>query len=423
MSILSMTSSSTHRLRSWFDTAARFLGGRTVVAVPTADEAIEVEAAIPWEAALLDSLPDPAIVVSGTSLAAPTGWRFVRANRRARDVFRILRDNGPLLSVVRDPVVLEAVGASLFGGPADASEHYWVTALEAQWRVLTQPLTSAGSEHYALLMFRDDTDVLRADRTRADFLANASHELRTPLASLLGYIETLRGHAREDPVAREKFLGIMQIQAERMNRLIDDLMSLSRIELNEYVPPAGEADLGQVTSDVLDALSPLARDRGVSLEYHGPQIGEALVLGDRDQLVQVVQNLVDNALKYSVAGGVVSVEVSADKVIAQPATGRLDGRARFWILGPEHAPAQRFVTLQVTNGGAGLAREHLPRLAERFYRVEGQKSGERSGTGLGLAIVKHIINRHHGALMVESTLGEGAMFIAYLPKRPATQSS
>jgi two-component system phosphate regulon sensor histidine kinase PhoR len=268
------------------------------------------------------------------------------------------------------------------------------------------------------VMLRDETDIRRADRTRADFLANASHELRTPLASLLGFIETLRGHARQDPAAREKFLGIMQSQAERMSRLIDDLMSLSRIELNEHIPPSGEADVALAALDVLDAIAPLAADKGVRVEQTIPPPGQAMISGDRDQLVQVAQNLVENALKYSTAGCKVQVEVAAGIGSPEPQPTRFEGRSRFWLLSPEHAPEQRYVTLRVTDFGPGLAREHLPRLAERFYRVEGQKSGERSGTGLGLAIVKHIVSRHHGALLVESTPGEGSTFTVFFQQGP-----
>src|SRR5581483_9223082 len=165
------------------------------------------------------------------------------------------------------------------------------------WRVLTRPLESgADGARRALLVLRDETDSRRNERMRADFLANASHELRTPLASLAGFIETLRGHAKDDPVARERFLGVMAAQAGRMARLIDDLMSLSRIELNEHIAPDGRVDVALATLDVVDALAPLAAENGVKLDYKLAERGKAMVIGDRDQILQVAQNLIDNAL-------------------------------------------------------------------------------------------------------------------------------
>jgi two-component system phosphate regulon sensor histidine kinase PhoR len=251
---------------------------------------------------------------------------------------------------------------------------------------------------------------------RADFLANASHELRTPLASLTGFIETLRGHARDDAVARERFLGVMAAQAARMARLIDDLMSLSRIELNEHIAPEGRLDVVLAVLDVIDALAPLAAERGVRLAARLVERGVANIVGDRDQMLQVAQNLIDNAVKYSPAGGVVDIEVVAGLTADAAIAPLRPGAARLSLLSPDLVGGERFVALRVTDHGPGIAREHLPRLSERFYRVEGQKSGERLGTGLGLAIVKHIINRHRGGLVIESVEGAGTTFTAYLPQ-------
>jgi two-component system phosphate regulon sensor histidine kinase PhoR len=268
----------------------------------------------------------------------------------------------------------------------------------------------------AVLAFRDETELRRVERTRVDFLANASHELRTPLASLSGFIETLRGHAREDEGARERFLGIMQAQAERMSRLIDDLMSLSRIELNEHVAPDNEVDLSLAVMDAVDAAAPLARSRGVKLDPRLAARGAARITGDRDQIVQVAQNLIDNALKYSREGTAIRIDVEAGLTAMQAAAGDRTAAARLSLLTPDHT-AETYAVLRVRDEGAGMAREHLPRLTERFYRVEGQKSGEREGTGLGLAIVKHIANRHRGGLVVESAEGQGTTFTAYFPMR------
>jgi two-component system phosphate regulon sensor histidine kinase PhoR len=257
---------------------------------------------------------------------------------------------------------------------------------------------------------------------RADFLANASHELRTPLASLAGFIDTLRGHAKDDPGARERFLGIMASQAWRMARLIEDLMSLSRIELNEHIRPSDEVDLVLTVQDVMDALAPQAREAGVAFEaVLGPR-GEAAVVGDRDQIVQVAQNLIDNAVKYAGRGGRVRVELERGVTAEAAVTLKNPQASRLSLLTPDHT-GDRYAALRISDSGPGIKREHLPRLTERFYRVEGQKSGERLGTGLGLAIVKHIMNRHQGGLAVESAEGEGATFLIYFPLARAPRAA
>lgn len=272
-----------------------------------------------------------------------------------------------------------------------------------------------GQPGQVLLALRDETEIRRSERTRADFLANASHELRTPLASLAGFIETLRGHARDDAEARDRFLGIMHIQAERMRRLIDDLMSLSRIELGEHIPPSGSVDMAVAVIDVLDALGPLAKERSVVFWPVLPASGVAMAAADRDQILQVIQNLVENAIKYTPIGGAVNIEVLTGLPPATAAAPMSDLAAHFSILTPDHAAGRRYVAVKVRDFGPGIGRNHLPRLTERFYRVEGQKTRERPGTGLGLAIVKHIINRHRGGLIVESTEGSGSLFSAYIP--------
>jgi len=216
-------------------------------------------------------------------------------------------------------------------------------------------------------------------------------------------------------VARERFLGVMAAQAGRMARLIDDLMSLSRIELNEHIAPEGRVDIALAVLDVCDALSPLAAERKVRLRTNIPQRGVAVIAGDRDQILQVAQNLIDNAAKYSPPGDVVDIEVAAGLTAEAALAPTLEGGTRLSILNPDLVGGERFVVLRCTDRGPGIAREHLPRLSERFYRVEGQKSGERLGTGLGLAIVKHIVNRHRGGLAIESVEGRGTTFVAYFP--------
>jgi two-component system phosphate regulon sensor histidine kinase PhoR len=371
----------------------------------------------PAFAALVDSLPDPVMVVSARDAEDASDRRLVFANLAARELLRIQTAGGPLVSAIRHPEVLEAVDESLFGGLNGEAAYETGGAQDRFWRVRTRPLApAADGARLALMVIRDETDSRRNERMRADFLANASHELRTPLASLTGFIETLRGHARDDPNARERFLAVMAGQAGRMARLIDDLLSLSRIELNEHIAPEGQVDVSLVTQDVIAALAPLAAERGVKLETRIAERGRAMIIGDRDQMVQVAQNLIDNALKFSVPGGTVEIDVVDDVTADAALAPTRAGAARLSLLSPDLVGGERFVALRCADHGVGIAREHLPRLSERFYRVEGQKSGERLGTGLGLAIVKHIINRHRGGLAIESVEGQGATFTVYLPR-------
>lgn len=383
--------------------------------IPGAVPAVAAESGPPF-VAILDRLPDPLMVIAAEEADDLTGRRFLFANAAARDLFKIQRQGALLVTAVRNPRVLEAVDEALFGNVEGVVEFETGGAQGRSWLAHARPLKDApGRSRLALLALRDETDARRSERTRADFLANASHELRTPLASLSGFIETLRGHAKDDPGARDKFLGIMLAQAERMSRLIDDLMSLSRIELNEHIAPLGRVDMAMAAIDVIDALAPQAREKGVTFDPVLPPRGGAVVDGDRDQIIQVIQNLIDNAIKYTPEHGVIRVEIFPGLSAEAAAAARDPAASRLSLLTPDHDAGERYAVLRVTDRGPGLAREHLPRLTERFYRVEGQKSGERSGTGLGLAIVKHIMNRHRGGLTVESVQGEGATFGVYLP--------
>jgi len=368
---------------------------------------------------LFEALADPVLVVSGGEADDIADRRVVLANAAARELLRVPREGGLLVSALREPAVLEAVDEALFGGLERTTGYAGVGAQTRHWRALTRPLAPADGRALALVVLRDETEVRRMELMRVDFLANASHELRTPLASLSGFIETLKGHARDDPKARDKFLDIMATQADRMGRLVADLLSLSRIELNEHIPPSGRVDLARATSDVIDAVSVLSAERQVRIVLQGPAVA-APVHGDRDEIVQVVQNLVDNAIKYSAQGDAIEVVIQPDLTLEQasaPWSGgnRGDGATRLPLVRPDREPGLRYAAVTVRDHGPGMAREHLPRLTERFYRVEGQKSGERAGTGLGLAIVKHIVNRHRGGLTVESAPGRGAKFTAYFP--------
>jgi two-component system phosphate regulon sensor histidine kinase PhoR len=369
----------------------------------------------------VEALPDPILVVTGAERADLSGRRYVLANAAARELLRIPTGEGLLLSAIRDPEVLAAIDKALFDA-ADADCVYETTGAQTRsFGVRARALGGgAAGPRAALVSFHDETEVRRVERTRVDFLANASHELRTPLASLSGFIETLRGHARDDPAAREKFLGIMQAQADRMARLVADLTSLSRIELDEHVAPRGVVDLSLVVGEVVEAAAPLGPTRDVRLQWTTPAGGPVLVRGERDQIVQVVQNLLDNAMKYSPPGGDVRIDLASGLSEAAAAAGP-EGTPRLSLVAPDPSP-ETYAVLRVIDQGPGIARQNLPRLSERFYRVGGQKSGDRAGTGLGLASVKHIVNRHRGGLVVASAEGEGSTFTAYFPMAGSSEA-
>ena len=367
-------------------------------------------------ATLVEALPDPLMVISALEPDDLIGRRYVFANAAARELLKIQADSGLLVTALRDPDVLEVIDEALFGSVSGETVYNFGGAQERVFRAMARPLSQAADgSRMALIVFREETESRRVERTRVDFLANASHELRTPLASLSGFIETLRGHAREDVGARDRFLQIMQTQADRMSRLIDDLMSLSRIELNEHIAPGGEVDLHNAVLDVLDAVGPIAKGRKVRIEVEGPGPGAARVVGDRDQIIQVVQNLVDNALKYSPPGGAVRVALESGLTAEAAQAPRAADAARMGLLTPDHAQ-DLYGVLRISDSGPGLAREHLPRLTERFYRVDVGDSRAQGGTGLGLSLVKHILARHRGRLLIESVPGQGATFTACLPQ-------
>jgi two-component system phosphate regulon sensor histidine kinase PhoR len=360
---------------------------------------------------ILELLPEPVILVRGREGEAP---EIAYGNQAAREVFRIDLTDAPLGAALRRPEVLEAIEEALATSTPAEVAFETIGVQPRFWRAFAKPLEpETGGEKRLVVVLRDETDARRTERMRADFLANASHELRTPLASLAGFVETLRTHAKDDTVAREKFLGIMAQQATRMARLVDDLLSLSRIELNEHIAPSGKVDLARTVQDVSDAIRPLTEERGVTVAITVPEHVPS-VTGDRDQLVQVIQNLVDNAVKYTPRGGKVAVSLET-AVNGEAARQPSRSGVGLSLLSPDAGDGQRYVVVRITDEGPGIARQHLPRLSERFYRVEGQRSG---GTGLGLAIVKHVVNRHRGGLLVESAEGEGSTFSVYFPVAP-----
>ncbi len=323
------------------------------------------------------------------------------ANEGARALLSEAAVGRSLLGVLRHPPLIDALDQVLAG----AASIDGIETPVGQDRLLVADLRRLGAER-ALIALRDDSAARRLERLRSDFIANVSHELKTPIATLMGFIETLRGPAKGDAAAHERFLGIMQEQAGRMSRLVADLLSLSRIELNEHARPSGGANLGDILGHVADALSLRAAERNMRIELPPPAFWGAMgrVLGDDEELTQVFQNLIDNAVKYGRAG--TPVTVAAER-IADP----LEIKTHL----PAARQAKAMVAISVADHGEGIAREHLPRLTERFYRVDAARSRDLGGTGLGLAIVKHIVNRHRGSLEIESTPGEGSRFTVYLP--------
>jgi two-component system, OmpR family, phosphate regulon sensor histidine kinase PhoR len=361
---------------------------------------------------ILELLPEPVLLVRASDDAAP---EIAYGNRAARELYRIELVGAPLGAALRRPEVLETIDEALATGEPAEVAFETIGVQPRFWRAFAQPLDTTGPTKELVILLRDETDARRTERMRADFLANASHELRTPLASLAGFVETLRTHAKDDPEARDRFLAIMAQQAGRMARLIDDLLSLSRIELNEHIAPEGRVEMAQVLSDVADATRPITAERQVNLDVLQPS-GPRAVVGDRDQLVQVIQNLVDNAVKYSRPAGRVRIGLDLAPSLEAARAATREGAVALSLLSPDTASeGQAYVVVRIADEGPGIARQHLPRLSERFYRVEGQKSG---GTGLGLAIVKHVVNRHRGGVTVESAEGEGTTFSVYLPAAP-----
>ncbi len=369
------------------------------------ETALRAEAERAQRTALIDALAEPAMFIDAQG-------KVETANAAARRQFRFVGAEPLLSAVVRRPELLDAVANARREAGPQKFEFVERDETDRYFTCVAAPLGSG-----VLVSMHDLTDIKRAEFARVDFLANASHELRTPLTSLAGFIETLRGPARDDPAARDRFLDIMYGQAERMKRLISDLLSLSRIELIEHRPPEGDADLAAVVAEAGDALLPVAKERNIKLRVMGPS-SSVNVTGARDELAQVAQNLIDNAIKYSEAGDVVEIEVLSG--LTREEAAALAGRK--WesaghmsiVTAPAGPPAGRYAVLRVSDSGAGIERQYLPRLSERFYRVDPGR-GLRPGTGLGLAIVKHVVQRHRGEFLVESEPGRGSAFGVVLP--------
>lgn len=344
----------------------------------------------PAVGAMVAGMPDPAVLLDRAG-------RVIHLNLAAAQLAPALRKRELAQFALRTPEIIAALREAIA-----TAEPRRVTFVDhapvERWMELfitpiAVPTTFGGKDYCMLMTFQDQTPLRRIEEMRADFVANASHELRTPLAALSGFIDTLQGPARDDAKARDRFLGIMHAQATRMARLIDDLLSLSRVELSAHVRPDTLIDIVPIIRQVIDGLEPLATERHVAIEVNLPD-APAMIAGDREELLRVFENLVENGLKYGASGGRVIVTLAA----AESPEG-----AREW-------------QAKVRDFGPGIPPEHLPRLTERFYRVDAGDSRAQGGTGLGLALVKHIVGRHHGRLLIASVPPDGATFTACFPQ-------
>ncbi len=336
---------------------------------------------------MIEAIPSPILVIG-------EGQRVRAANAAAQALFGTAIVGRPSTSALRHPAFLDGLDLALVGGRGSQVRLALNGASgESLMRVHFSP-QDLGSGRVAVAMFEDLTPLEHAESMRRDFVANVSHELRTPLTALVGFIETLRGAAREDPAARERFLGIMEREAARMIRLVNDLLSLSRVEAEERRRPSDSVDIVAILRSAVAMQRQQDAAAGVDLRLEG-EPGPIQIPGDADQLTQVFHNLIENALKYGASGGEVVVRVS--RLAHEPV-----------LRGPA-------VQVEVIDRGDGIDPIHLPRLTERFYRVDTHRSREKGGTGLGLAIVKHIVARHRGRLKIESDVGKGSNFIVMLP--------
>jgi len=336
---------------------------------------------------VVTALPDPVLLVGPDE-------RIVARNGRAEQLFGTDITGWHYVTALRQPALLDTIEATLAdGGRRNTRFLSRDGNRDTAWDVSVAGIV-LDTGHHVLVAFADRSAVEEAGQMRRDFVANVSHELRTPLTALLGFIETLRGSAREDAAARDRFLGIMEQEAGRMHRLVEDLLSLSRVEDEERLRPTAPVDLVEVIREAVTVLGPMARDQGLELRLELPD-APRVIPGDSGQLYQVVSNLVENAIKYGGSGG--SVDLALTGPVRETAL-QCDG-----------------LTLSVTDRGEGIAAHHIARLTERFYRIDTHRSRQVGGTGLGLAIVKHIVSRHRGRLRIDSTPGQGSTFAVLLP--------
>lgn len=337
----------------------------------------------------IEAVPVPTILVGANE-------RLIGLNAAARDLIGTGLTGRHYVTALRQPALLDGIEAALrLGQKTHAPYLSKAASRELTWQATIAPVTLDQGTG-VLVSFIDMTPMREAGEMRRDFVANVSHELRSPLTALLGFIETLKGAARDDPAGRARFLEIMGREAERMNRLVQDLLSLSRVESQERMRPTGAVDIAGLAASAVLTLTPVAEAKDVTLVIED-SAAPMEVRGDPDQLLQVLTNLIENAIKYGYGTSGGEVQIRLSRTAHDPT-----------VRGPS-------VTVEVRDRGEGIEPIHIPRLTERFYRVDSHRSREMGGTGLGLAIVKHIINRHRGRLRIESAPGQGTTMFVILP--------
>ncbi|MBS8275804.1 two-component sensor histidine kinase [Thalassospira tepidiphila] len=378
-----------------FSAASELSSLYTQIAAAFRDRIALLEAQTSTDAEILDHLPNPVVMVNRQRVV--TGF-----NRAANGLFHNLENGRDLTRFIRDPILLDAFD-DVANNRETMKHAEFVLASDAHrhFDVLTARLPAAAGDRNFVLTFSDLTELRKLEQMRADFATDAGHELRTPLSVLLGFIETLEGPAKDDPDALNQFLPVMRDQAQRMQHLIEDLLSLARIELNEHTPPSENCNVGKIIGKVAESLAMKAQDKGMNIRVTST-LDDTDMVGEEKELTQVFVNLVENAIKYGHTNSDVEVSIS----LAQNPPGAL---ARF-----RH---DRIMAVAIRDHSDGIAREHLPRLTERFYRVDTARSRAVGGTGLGLAIVKHLVQRHRGTMQIESEQGVGSVFTVYLPAK------
>lgn len=323
---------------------------------------------------VLDAIPDALLLVSPERVV-------IRANRGAKAWFGDDCVGRALIDLLDDPLVIRALDDL-----KDSPQSVEITlpgAVPHVFSVAVAPVDDGG----AALVLHDLTEIRRSEQLRVDFVANASHEIRSPLATIVGMIETIRGPAKDDREACDKFLDVMAGEAKRMTRLVEDLLSLSKIEVREHSKPTDYVVIPAIIEEVAGTLAHMAAERDMTIDL---KIQDNLppTLGNADELAMMIRNLISNGLSYGREGTVVRVSVTH---------------------------RENIVSIIIADESEGIPAEDIPRLTERFYRVDKGRSRKMGGTGLGLAIVKHVVNRHRGSLTIESTMGEGSRVTVQIP--------
>ncbi|MGE0754339.1 MAG: sensor histidine kinase [Alphaproteobacteria bacterium] len=353
----------------------------------------EMESVITEREILVDTLPDILIMTDDNQM-------IVRTNRAARNIFGQNLAHRSLADVIPNRKLLGAMQVVIEDLQGQSVEFHMEEPEPRDFQAVIErfPIPSEGGISIVITL-TDITQQKHVQRMRADFVANASHEIRTPLASIIGFIETLRGPAKDDEQAREEFLKVMAEQAERMSKLINDLLSLSKIEMNAQALPLNKVDMARVIRSEKQHFEWGCKQKNVTLRM---KLNDNLpsVRGDDDELGQVVRNLIGNAIKYTNA--------NTEVVVSLKLTSNLPEDHAFRNL-------TRALLFSVQDQGEGIPKEHIPRLTERFYRVDTARTRKVGGTGLGLAIVKHVLSRHHGVMTITSELGKGSTFNIFLP--------